>query len=112
MRVPDFKQFLFSFYSFAWVLVTATLEAIPDPPKNINLVIFSCFDNDLQTFLPRVFSFRVSKSDLEAFISPTNRIYDSGDGNDMNPALPDTSMRLASGKHVREMYTPLNPTFI
>ena len=73
MRVPDFKQFLFSFYSFEWALVMATLEAIPDPPKNINLVIFSCFDNDLQSFLPRFFSFRVSKSGLEAY-----RIYETG----------------------------------
>ena len=52
------------------------LEAIPDPPKNISLVILSCFHNDLQTFLPRFFSFRAYKSDLEAYISRTNRIYE------------------------------------
>ena len=56
----------------------ATLEAIPDPPKNINLVISSCFNNDLQTFLSRFFSFRASKSDLKAYISRTNRIYETG----------------------------------
>ena len=56
----------------------ATLEAIPDSSKNINLVIFSCFNNDLQTFLPRFFSFRASKSDLDAYISPTNKIYETG----------------------------------
>ena len=61
-----------------WVLVMVTLEAIPDPPKNINLVILSCFNNDLQTFLPRFFSFRASKSDLEAYISRTNGIYETG----------------------------------
>ena len=60
------------------VLVTATLEAIPDLPKNIKLVIFSCFYNDLQTFLPGFFSFRTSKSDLEAYISRTNGIYETG----------------------------------
>ena len=57
--------------------MTATIEAIPDPPKTINLVIFSCFNKDLQTFIPRFFSFRAPKSDLEAYISPTNRIYET-----------------------------------
>ena len=56
----------------------ATVEATPDPLKNVNLVILSCFNNDLQTFLPRFFSFRASKSDLEAYISRTNRIYETG----------------------------------
>ena len=60
------------------VLVTATLEAIPDPPKNIKLVIFSCFIMIYRHSYQDFFSFRASKSDLEAYISRTNKIFETG----------------------------------